>query len=109
MSTLIYDDLELRLRILAYSEVLNSNFGTKTTLCIKTNRRSGKFVILQRSPDPVKPPYVHLEIEGTMNDDSSVESEPGACRESSLINTDSFEEFNREQLISIEGGGGTGE
>lgn len=37
-----------------------------------------------------------------MNDDSSVESEPGACRESSLINTDSFEEFNREQLISIE-------
>lgn len=49
------------------------------------------------------------ETGGTMNDDSSVESEPGACQESSLINTDSFEEFNREQLISIEGGRGTGE
>lgn len=32
-----------------------------------------------------------------MNDESmNVESEPGACRESSLITTDSFEEFNRE-------------
>lgn len=31
-----------------------------------------------------------------MNDESTVETEPGACRESSLITTDSFEEFNRE-------------
>lgn len=31
-----------------------------------------------------------------MNDESSAEPEPGACRESSLITTDSFEEFNRE-------------